>query len=64
MRSPYCFVEDHNNLTKLLGWCLMWHVELKMNTTFKHKLCIMSDKGQMSIWRRVSWSTGNVGGMF
>ncbi len=38
--------------------------KLKMNTTFKANLCAMSGDRQMSIWHRVSWLAGNVGGIF
>jgi hypothetical protein len=38
--------------------------KLKMNTTFKPNLCAMSIDRQMSIWHRVSWLDGNVGGIF
>ena len=42
----------------------MLAVEFEMNTTFKHILCALSVGRQMSIWQRVSWLDGNVGGIF
>ena len=56
--------KGQKKLTMRPEWCCILRVELKMSTTFKHKVCAMSVKGQMSIWHRDSRCVGNVGGIF